>query len=215
MAESLRHVFAMADATLFLLSPANCSGKRAAILSRPDASFPLAEQFRARGAPIGEVFAFLSGLYFRGKLVYARRFGSVEADLPASLVITSNRGLVSPDAVIGPADLVSFTSVPIDLRETRYTAPMRESLLRLTTILSHDHRVVLLGSIATFKYVEILIDHLGERLLVPERFLGMGDMQRGALMLRSAEAGEELQYAGAEAAILSRARSLRQKSTPG
>src|ERR1051325_10991404 len=60
------------DATLFLLSPARCDGRRALTLLSPRAEFPLAVQLRRReGAPLGEVFAFLSGLYFRGKLTYA------------------------------------------------------------------------------------------------------------------------------------------------
>ena len=60
---------------LFLLSPANCGGKRARIVMSEKASFELALRLRStEGAPIGDVFAFLSGLYFRGKLAYARAF---------------------------------------------------------------------------------------------------------------------------------------------
>ena len=60
---------------VFLLSPANCAGNRARIVMSERASFDLAVRLRRReGAPIGEVFAFMSGLYFRGKLAYGRAF---------------------------------------------------------------------------------------------------------------------------------------------
>ena len=63
---------------IFLLSPANCGGTRARQVVSPDARFALAERLRSReGAQLGEVFAFVSGLYFRGKLAYARRFAAV------------------------------------------------------------------------------------------------------------------------------------------
>ena len=46
-------------------------------LLNPAAEFPLALQLRSvEGATIGEVFSFLSGLYFRGKLTYARAHAS-------------------------------------------------------------------------------------------------------------------------------------------
>src|SRR5438093_629722 len=61
---------------LFLLSPASASGRRAEILLRDQAQFDLARRLRsAEGVPLGDVFSFLSGLYFRGKLAYATRFG--------------------------------------------------------------------------------------------------------------------------------------------
>jgi hypothetical protein len=54
--------------------------------------------------------------------------------------------------------------------------------------------VVLLGSIATGKYVDTLIESLGPRLLFPSDFVGRGDMSRGGLLLRSAREGRELDY---------------------
>src|SRR5438270_1706544 len=60
---------------IFLLSPASCGGKRAALLFNERAEFTVARRIRSEeGAPLGEVFSFLSGLYFRGKLNYARAF---------------------------------------------------------------------------------------------------------------------------------------------
>ncbi|MGC4085738.1 MAG: hypothetical protein QM736_27330 [Vicinamibacterales bacterium] len=62
---------------LFLLSPANCNGRRAQMVLSPRAAFDLAHRLRSQqGVPLGELFAFVSGLYFRGKLTYARRFAA-------------------------------------------------------------------------------------------------------------------------------------------
>ena len=54
--------------------------------------------------------------------------------------------------------------------------------------------VVLLGSIASDKYVAPLLDALGDRLLFPREFIGRGDMSRGGLMLRCVSEGRELAY---------------------
>ena len=87
--------------TVFLLSPAHCGGRRAQLLLRPGASFALAEAVRG-GAPLGDVFSFLSGLYFRGKLAYARAFARHAAAPHAVLVIAPGRGLVPPETVVVP-----------------------------------------------------------------------------------------------------------------
>ena len=88
---------------IFLLSPANCGGRRAKQVLSPAATFALAAELRsARGAALGDVFTFVSGLYFRGKLTYARRFAApAEPGHPVVgsgiHVITPNAGLRSPD----------------------------------------------------------------------------------------------------------------------
>ena len=65
----------MEQRQIFLLSPASCGGKRAALLFNDRAEFDIARRVReGTGAPLGEVFSFLSGLYFRGKITYARAF---------------------------------------------------------------------------------------------------------------------------------------------
>ncbi|MGH7608057.1 MAG: hypothetical protein ACREME_12035, partial [Gemmatimonadales bacterium] len=57
--------------TVFLLSPASCAGTRAQMLLQSRTS-PLTARLAAPGgeggAPLGEVFTFMSSLYFRGKL---------------------------------------------------------------------------------------------------------------------------------------------------
>ena len=54
--------------------------------------------------------------------------------------------------------------------------------------------MVLLGSVASGKYVDVLLPILGDRLRYPTAFVGRGDMSRGGLMLRSAASGDELEY---------------------
>ena len=63
-----------AKPAMFLLSPAYCGGRRASYLMRPGSALPLAQRLCAGTLTLGEAFAFMSGLYFRGKLAYATRF---------------------------------------------------------------------------------------------------------------------------------------------
>ena len=113
--------------TLFLLSPASLGGQRAALLLNERASFPLAQQVRSReGAPLGEVFSFLSGLYFRGKLAYAEAFGRPPPGLRGALVISPSEGLRFPHERVDVARLRAWAQVPIDERNARFTAPLVE-----------------------------------------------------------------------------------------
>ena len=176
---------------VFLLSPARCDGKRAKMLLNPAARFELAQRVRAPGgAPIGEVFAFLSGLYFRGKLAYATAFGE-----PAGgYVITTDRGLVSANTPVTREDLLAFSNVDLATAGERYIAPLRQHAQELARQIGDDASVVLLGSIATGKYCDTLAAVFGERLLFPSTFVGRGDMSRGGLLLRHARLGKELEY---------------------
>jgi hypothetical protein len=179
---------------VFLLSPASCGGERARVLLRAGADFDLARRVRAEGASIGEVFSFLSGLYFRGKLAYGRAFARVPEGAAGVLVITTSRGLVGPELLVTGAELEEFAGVALSADEERYVAPLRRDAGRLAASLAADDEVVLLGSIATGKYVNPLLALLGERLLFPAEFIGRGDMSRGGLLLRCVEAGRELAY---------------------
>ncbi|HUP89072.1 MAG TPA: hypothetical protein VM100_06980 [Longimicrobiales bacterium] len=175
----------MATNLTFLLSPASTAGRRAQLLFNERAEFDLARQLRTkRGAPLGDVFSFLSGLYFRGKLAYARAF----APKRSIFVITSNRGLQSPDLRITIDDLRTFASIPIDAANATY----REPLLRHARVL--QGKVVLLGSVASGKYVDVLLDVFDENLLFPAEFVGRGDMSRGGLLLRCVDDKRELTY---------------------
>lgn len=178
---------------IFLLSPARSDGRRAQMLFNPRATFALARSLHAGGTrPIGEIFSFLSGLYFRGKLAYAQAFGTAPKGYSRGWVITADRGLLPMEHPIGHAELRAFREVPIDLDEPRYRLPLEKTAAELARI-PRCH-FVLLGSISTDKYVGVLSAALGERLLFPADFVGRGDMSRGGLMLRSARAGNELPY---------------------
>jgi hypothetical protein len=181
---------------IFLISPASCAGERARLLIRNEAAFPLAVRLRdVAGAELGEVFSFLSGLYFRGKLAYARSFARTAGSVPGILVITPTRGLLAAERRVTIARIREFASVAIDLGEKRYREPFERDARRLATRLSPRDEVVLLGSVATGKYVDLLLEVFGPRLLFPKDFAGRGDMSRGGLLLRSSREGRELVYA--------------------
>jgi hypothetical protein len=158
------------------------------------ARFPLAIRLRAEGAPIGEVFTFLSGLYFRGKIAYAGAFARPPRNLPGALVITPTRGLVPSDSTVTIDRLHEFASVDIKRGDERYRVPLIRDAARLEESLPARCDLVLLGSVASDKYVELLLAAFGARLRFPAAFVGRGDMSRGGLMLRSARAGVELDY---------------------
>ena len=166
------------------------------MLMNEGATFPLAERLRGEGVSIGEAFAFLSGLYFRGKLTYAERFARPPHGVPGVLVITANRGLLPASATVGPADLREFGTVDIRADDPRYREPLARDLRRYAA--GEETEVVLLGSVATGKYVDVLRDVVGDRLVFPTEFLGRGDMSRGALLLRAAREGRELEYRPAD-----------------
>jgi len=185
----------MTRARIFLLSPASCGGERARVLLREEASFPLAVDLRERGAPLGEVFAFLSGLYFRGKLAYAHAFARPPLQVPGVRIITPTRGLVDPATRVTRDDLLEFATVDVASGGERYRAPLARDVTALAGAAGADCQAVLLGSIATRKYLDVLRQLLGERLRFPLEFVGRGDMSRGGLLLRCVEEGRELTYA--------------------
>ena len=172
---------------LFLLSPANAAGPRGQLL-RTSSTIATAARLRSdEGASIGEVYAFISALYFRGKLAYADRFAPGR-----TYVITPCLGLLEPQTRLSQADFEQLAAVPIDAGEPRYVEPLLRDVARLAS--QHDGDVVLLGSVASPKYTQPLLDVLGTRLLFPSTFVGRGDMSRGGMLLRAARLGEELDY---------------------
>jgi hypothetical protein len=165
------------------------------MLLNEKASFDLARRLHSNsGAPLGDVFSFLSGLYFRGKLAYARRFARPPRGWAGAVIITPNRGLVSPDESITIEDLRKLASVDIDLKDARYREPLERDANKIAQNLNGDADLILLGSVATGKYVEVLSQIFGERLLFPLQFVGRGDMSRGGLMLRCVDDEQELEY---------------------
>ena len=180
---------------VFLLSPAHCGGERARLLLDPRARFDLARRLHAGPPPpLGEVFTFLSGLYFRGKLTYALTFAPLRRSRPSVFVITPSDGLCAPDEPVDVSRLLRFAATDIRAGDARYEEPLIRDARRLARRLGESGQAVLLGSVATTKYVDPLLGVLGQRLTFPPAFVGRGDMSRGGLLLRAAAAGVELDY---------------------
>jgi hypothetical protein len=171
------------------------------------AQFDLAVRLRGKqGVAIGEVFAFISGLYFKGKITYALAFARPpEPGAPiagsGALVITPNAGLRPVETAVTADAVRAFAGVDIAANDPRYRRPLLASARALAEEIGPDCDVVLLGSIASAKYVDILTDVFGERLRFPIDFVGRGDMSRGGLLLRAARSGEELPYAAVQGAV--------------
>jgi hypothetical protein len=181
--------------TIFLLSPAHCGGKRAQFLFEPKSDFPLSLRLRkGSGVPLGDVFAFLSGLYFRGKLAYTRRFQQTNSGRSGVLIIVPGDGLVAASRRVTVQDLRRIASVGVSLGEHSFEAPFSRDAHRLAQRLAPNDRVILLGSIATQKYASVLERALGCRLHFPAEFVGRGDMSRGGLLLRRSREVRELDY---------------------
>ena len=179
---------------VFLLSPANAGGDRGKLLLRPNAKFELAQRLRREGVPLGEAFAFISGLYFRGKMAYAKAFATPPEGIPGAFVITSGYGLVPPETPVSFDELRRIATIPVEATDARYREPLEKACRALDEMAGTTCDFVLLGSIATQKYLEPMFAVFGDRLLFPEEFIGRGDMSRGGLLLRSVQAGQELRY---------------------
>lgn len=176
-----------ASTTIFLLSPAFCGGRRATILLNPRSAAVASEALRHNRLTLGDAFAFMSGLYFRGKLTYAERFGH-------AWVITPTRGLQPASLPFNLALLREFAVGEVSLENPTYREALERDVQAIAKQLERSSQVVLLGSVASGKYVDILLPILGDRLRYPTSFVGRGDMSRGGLMLRCVESGLELDY---------------------
>src|SRR5919106_4129895 len=207
MSKRRRPKTAPAPSRVFLLSPANCSGPRAKMVLSERARFDLAVRLRGdQGVAIGEVFAFISGLYFKGKLAYALAFArppypGAELTGSGALVITPNAGLRPVETAVTADAVRAFAGVDIASNDPRYRGPLLASARALDEEVGPDCEIVLLGSIASAKYVDILTEVFGSRLLFPIDFVGRGDMSRGGLLLRCARSGEELPYVPVQGAV--------------
>lgn len=273
----------MSDAPrIFILSPARLDGERAKLLFNENADSALARALRTReGVPIGEVFRFVSSLYFRGKLAYATKFARPPLDatnsarpppdatnsarslldatnsaqppldatnsarslfdapantlthapanaLPTApantnphawmrsgaLVMTANRGIIPVETRVVLEQLEAFAETDIDHRERNFRAPLERDARAIKDALAAEGQAVLLGSIASKKYVEPLLHVFDDRLLFPSAFVGRGDMSRGGLLLRAVEANTELDYAPVKGAIRHGARPPRLPKKP-
>lgn len=166
------------------------------MLFNPAAPFELARELRsAEGAAVGDLFSFVSGLYFRGKLAYARVFGRASPGQPAAYVITAGGGLCTPEERVSLSRLQGWAGVSIHHDNPHFTAPLVRHASALREQSAPKTRFVLLGSIASDKYIAPLRDVFGAELLFPSRFAGLGDMSRGALLLSAVRTQCELAYA--------------------
>jgi len=187
---------------IFLLSPAHCGGVRARLVLAEDARFDLARRLRSpEGAPLGEVMSFMSGLYFRGKLAYARAFARAPRRAGGILVITAGVGLRPAGEPVTVDLLRRIAGVEVDAANPAYREPLEASARSLAARIGRHCEVVLLGSIASNKYTDVLSRIFGSRLLFPADFVGRGDKSRGGLLLRCAAEGRELPYVPVEGAL--------------
>jgi len=181
------------SAKIFLLSPANTSGLRAKQLTSPRSNFDAARLYRSsEGVPISIAFAFMSALYFRGKITYALHFADPTPD--GVFIIAPGFGLVPYDWRITEERMTVMSKTDVDVRVRKYRKPLERDAAALANALGADAEIVLLGSVASGKYVDILLPLLGHRLRFPAAFAGMGDMARGGLLLRAVRANRELEY---------------------
>lgn len=171
------------------------------MLFNPRAQFDLARALQTTGAPIGDIYTFISGLYFRGKMAYSQAFASDANDVASSLVITPGAGLLPPSTIVTETQLRELASIDIDEDEPRFREPLERDARQLAEQAGPECRIILLGSIATAKYMAPLLDCFGDRLVFPADFVGRGDMSRGGLMLRCAEERRELEYIPARGAL--------------
>lgn len=171
------------------------------MLVRSAARFDLAIKLRETGASIAEVYTFISGLYFRGKMAYAEAFNAAPQGVPGSLVMVPGAGLIPPETVVTIEQLEAISDVDVDEDNRSFTNPLCDAAKLLDQHSGSECQYVLLGSVASGKYVEPLLDVFGGRLVFPADFVGRGDMSRGGLMLRSARAGTELSYIPVKGAV--------------
>jgi hypothetical protein len=180
---------------IFVLSPANCSGVRAQlVLGGRSSSSELVRRLRdTQEVSIGEAFTFMSALYFRGKLAYAEAFARPPAGVTGVLVITPDDGLRPASEPIDIHRLRRFANSAIHESNAAYREPLIRDARRLAAA-APACEMVLLGSIASNKYVDVLAPLWGECLRFPAAFVGRGDMSRGGLLLRCVGSSEELDY---------------------
>lgn len=199
---------------IFLLSPANPAGVRARILLGSPPRTKLGHSLREGGVPLGDVYSFISSLYFRGKLTYSRLYSRPPAGVNGIFVITASGGLVSPDEIFTLEELRKIAAGDVHEKNSAYRVPLERDALLLTDQMGANCDVVLLGSIATQKYVEPLLAIFRERLMFPAKFLGRGDMSRGGLLLRCARENVELEYVPVAGAVNTETRPAKRRKNP-
>ena len=161
------------------------------------------------------MFSFISSLYFRGKAAYAAAFGRPPPGMEGAFVISPAEGLCVVHEAVTLERMRAWASVPVDDRNAAFTEPLIQHAEGLERAYGATTRFVLLGSVASNKYVRPLTRVFGDHLLFPLDFVGRGDMSRGALMLRAARDGRELCYQPVEGALRHGPRAARVSAPRG
>jgi hypothetical protein len=178
---------------IFLLSPANASGVKGQRLLDPLAQSDLGRRLRHSGVPLAELYGFISSLYFRGKLEYAQKFSNPPCGVDGVQIITG-AGLMLPERMVNFPEFQKISATAIDADNSEYRLPLDRDLLRLHQRVGCDADIILLGSIATRKYIAPIEAVFGHRLLFPRNFVGIGDMSRGSILLKCCAQELELEY---------------------
>ena len=171
------------------------------MLLHPNANFELATRLQRGAATIAEAYSFISGLYFRGKVAYAEAFGAAPDGVPPAVIIVPGVGLAPLTTPLSAEQLRLIGDVSIERDHDTYRITLQRDARLLEQAAGPTCHFVLLGSIATDKYAQPLLDVFGQRLVFPADFVGRGDMSRGGLMLRSARTGVELGYVAVAGAV--------------
>jgi hypothetical protein len=179
---------------IFLISPANTSGVRWQRVVNGKSQSSLALRLREWGAPLADVFSFMSTLYFRGKLDYAQKFSNPPDNRPGVYLIAPSRGLLLPTELVTIDDMAAIAAVRALHTNPNFRDPLERDARRISSEAGPTTQFILLGSIATLKYVEPLSNVFGLRLLFPSEFLGRGNMSRGSLLFRCCRENRELSY---------------------
>ena len=169
------------------------------MLLNPRARFDLAVKLQSGGAPSVRSIRSSAACISGARSPTPGHFQSPPPGVPASLVITPGAGLIPPETLVTESELRTLAETDIHQDEPRYREPLERDARMLCTAAGPDCQFILLGSIATAKYMAPLLDCFGDRLVFPGDFVGRGDMSRGGLMLRCAREGRELDYVAARA----------------
>jgi hypothetical protein len=94
-------------------------------------------------------------------------------------VITPHRELLAPSVRMTLDDLARLAQTEIDPSAREFRKPLQQDVNALAQALGPNGQPVLLGSIATRKYVDVLLSSFPQELLFPAEFVGRGDMSRG------------------------------------
>jgi hypothetical protein len=105
--------------------------------------------------------------------------------------------------------LRGFARVPIHLKNRLYCCSLRRSARKLAVDIGPNCEVILLGSVGTGKYLDILAPIFGSRLRIPAEFVGRGDMSRGGLLLRCVRDNHQLNYIDATSVTIPRLKRSR------